>query len=142
MTKVTCEHSGVEFESKNELDRTSYLLGYTDGFNNNTWISVKTRMPYRQPLGFKLYLVAFKDHEAKVYRTEVRNWHDNSFYNTNYEVIALHETYGEITHWMPLPEPPHKEEKIKVTAEHIDPLASCRHGMGKDEHCDVCERRS
>lgn len=62
---------------------------------NNEWISVKDRLPEKR----KDVLCFFQDGIMQRSIIEI-SWID-SFQRFMYE-----EIYGEVTHWMPLPEPP------------------------------------
>lgn len=59
------------------------------------WISVKERLP--EPLANILCYF------ANEHRTDI-SWMDHSGY------FAFEESYGKVTHWMPLPPPPGEED--------------------------------
>ena len=74
------------------------------------WISVKDKLPDRQLEGFKTYLVASWSHTREIYHVGSYDWRDNFFQDCYGEKMSFDDGYWEITHWMPLPEPPLKEK--------------------------------
>ena len=72
----------------------------------NEWVSVDERLPEpdfpRQQRGF--YLVALSNGVVKELMYEFRHYENMMF------DVGWHETAFPVTHWMPLPAPPKKEE--------------------------------
>ena len=72
----------------------------------NEWVSVEERLPEpdfpRQQRGF--YLVALSNGTVKELMYEFRHYENMMF------DVGWHETAFPVTHWMPLPAPPTKEE--------------------------------
>jgi hypothetical protein len=105
MTKITCRDSGIEFESKSELDKTSYLLGYADGAESvSKWISVKDRLP---PLMESVLVSQFKskiDNDIYVAWIEKLGIKNKPMWQYSW-CCGCYVPKG-VTHWMPLPEPP------------------------------------
>lgn len=80
MSKITCEHSGIEFESK-------------DG-----WINVKDRLPENMERVLIFYKILHRDQRVAFYI-------NGGFYDD----ITSEENFCKwVTHWMPLPKPPKK----------------------------------
>lgn len=96
-----------------DATETAYKNGYAQGMKDAVkWISVKERLPendygkhlkerphYLVCLANGLMMVAtfgFKEHEW---------WIDS------HSCVLSKERYREVTHWMPLPEPPKEENK-------------------------------
>lgn len=75
-------------------EKAAYERGLRDGERKSNWISVKDRLPEKQ----RNYLV----YVPPVYT--------NVVYFNGYEWVVDEEEYcfisSDITHWMPLPEPP------------------------------------
>lgn len=86
MTKYTCEHSGVEFESKKD----------------NPWISVKDKLP---PCNEE---VLTTDGKSRAICWVDIGSHDYLF------MVNLRQQFIGVTHWMPLPElPNYKDNQIE-----------------------------
>lgn len=93
LTSVTVEEDGCEYR-----------------FENPRWISVEERLPEGEVLaanfapgthGYKEYIIGYVD-EVKCTEPD---WHRCKCYASN-----DHEILNDVTHWMPLPEPPEKED--------------------------------
>lgn len=70
------------------------------------WISVKEWLPDRELQGYRTYIVASWSHIRKIYHVCVYDFRDNNFYDNCGDKVSFDDGYWEITHWMPLPEPP------------------------------------
>jgi hypothetical protein len=74
------------------------------------WISIKDRLPDREPCGYKDYIVLSRNVERSMTHIGVLSWRNNSFEDSSGDKVLLDDGYWEITHWMHLPEAP-KEMK-------------------------------
>lgn len=91
MTRITCKHSGIEFESKQKEWESKDLIG--------KWVSVKEKYPlYKQVV---LVFLDTKQIAEAVYRGE---------YEKDVHIFSIEltrdDTAERVTHWMPLPDAP------------------------------------
>lgn len=93
----------VEIETEEDFNFIQSAIDHYKKCNNHGWISVKDRLP---PDGNKPYLTCRKTVKG---RTVI----ESRYLHTSYEspCVAYWEgkKNGEVTHWMPLPEPPKEE---------------------------------
>lgn len=66
------------------------------------WISVKDRLPDKR----KDVLCLFQDEQRKIKRIEI-SWIDSV------GLFLYEDIFGQVTHWIPLPEPPKEDCKIE-----------------------------
>lgn len=105
MTKIKCEHSGVEFESK------------------NGWISIKDKLPDHHQIilvfaktstgkngfGVATFVDSIEMNKAlskTIYANECVDVSKNPYYFCSQEIKR--HTFNRVSHWMPLPEPPNE----------------------------------
>jgi len=70
------------------------------------WISVKERLPESPEKGSLPVIIASYSSMRKIYHIGYVEFQKNYFYDRYNEKIVIDDPYWQITHWMPLPEPP------------------------------------
>lgn len=79
---------------------------YNAGYRKQEWISVDERLPEKTGL----YLIVWDGSVAAAYRHT--HWTLGEFWNNDLDGGISVIPDSEVTHWMPLPEPPKMKERL------------------------------